>query len=335
MHSTFEQFSQTKISSIETGNGQVDVIGLLIMLIFGILIAGGIGYLYFYISTEFYHHVILSPLFCGVIVALLCTLMIYLATCRNMTIAFLCGILVGIGVCGVYWGAKYLNYLQIKQNNIIEIYQSDGQTPPTSDIISNIINDELIQITGNAGLIGFVRLLSREGLTLELTNRRGWYNYLNDNPAYTRRFTLHIEPEFTYVFWAGELLAIAIIAGIASATTAKRPYSAELKRWIQYQYVGQVSTGKINSFLEAVANQNFITAGMIIDRKNTKDDYPFLDVYVARATPASTNGVLRVVLHIYNDRITKMEKELINSEYENVLPILTSAIKKQPLYRKK
>jgi hypothetical protein len=309
----------SRVSKIERGDGGVDLVGLVLLLILGIIISAGLGYAYFYVSSEFIHHFIVSPLLGGALVAICCGGAVYLATCRNIIIASLFGILVGLGVGGGYWIAKYIDYVSFRQAEITSYY---GTTPPEIDAI---INQELVSMTGEAGFTGFVKLLALQGLELEVPiSRRG-------------RVPVTVAPEHTYLVWGGEIVVIILLASLGGAGMASRPYSAQLKRWIHYKYIGQVSRRDINSFLHALHRNDPIDAGALVDTKNLKDEYPYLDVSVASDATKSTNGVVKAILHqLKSNGRGSDSKVVFDEEIENVLPIVNAGRrKKMPAYRGK
>jgi len=193
------------------------LLGLILATIIGSLVIGG---LVFAVSHLIYL-IVLFPLVMGAVGGGLLALVVRSSKIRSPIIAGLFGLLLGIGILGVYRFAEY--YIDFR-NEVTTAVREEGGEDVSQEEIDQFIDDVLQEEVGASGFLGYLRYSATLGTTITRSSSE-----------------IALDENATWIYWGIELLIVALFcAGLAFAA-ARKPFNEEADEWYpDPQYVGSV-----------------------------------------------------------------------------------------------
>lgn len=232
-------------------SGRVPFFGLIIFVIAGAIFGTAIGVVAYLISRLIFF-LIISPLVLAAISGGLVYLNIRWGKIRNPAFGLIAGLLLGIFIFGVYWGAGYVDVLN----------QVANTAPNKNEDLSSVINrllsarttlDRILREEGieQPGILGYVLWLAEEGLSFSRTS----------SPSST---SITLNREMTLAYWGIEALLVIGGAALAGFRSAKQVFCESGKRWLKegdYQLVGTVDARASGQFVQVLRSGDYRTAG--------------------------------------------------------------------------
>lgn len=191
---------------------------------------------------------------------------------RHTMTVVLAGLLMGVVMYGAFWYVGYLDF-----RGIIAGEAPHYATPADTD---RVIDEILVEETGNTGLVGYVQLSIQEGMSV---SRVGGIDSEGNNIGST----------FTGLYY---LLELAIVIGypvISGLGQIKQPYCASDDDWLLFTSWGRVEGEKMEEFLGLLQMDRFEDAKALMS--NDVDRIPYLDVRMGKCS-GDDGGLLRLVV---------------------------------------
>ena len=232
-------------------SGRISFFGLILFIIVGAILGSVIGVAAYFISTLIYF-LILSPLGLAAISGGLAYIAVRLAKIRSPLFGLIAGLVLGVYVYGVYWGAGYVDLLNQFVN---PTPAKDGQD--VSAIVNQLLaarpalDRNLERETGQPGIVGYVLLLADEGLSFSRTT----------SPSSS---SITLNRELTLAYWGIETLLVLGGCALAGRRSAKQVFCESGKRWLKesdFQFVGTVDARASNQFLQILRSGDLRSAG--------------------------------------------------------------------------
>jgi len=193
------------------------LIGLILATIIGSLIVGG---LVFAVSQLIYL-IVLFPLVMGAVGGGILALVVKSSKVRSPIIAGLFGLVMGVGVIGVYRFAEY--YIDFRNEITTAVREEAGEEVPQEEI-DLFIDESLQEEVGSTGFVGYLKYSATLGTTITRNSSE---------------FTL--DERATWIYWGIELLIVALFCAGMAFGAARKPFNEEAGEWYpEPQYVGSV-----------------------------------------------------------------------------------------------
>lgn len=234
-------------------SGRVPFFGLILFILVGAILGAVIGVIAYLISINIYF-LILSPLGLAAISGGLAYIAVRLGKMRSSIFGLIAGLLLGIFIYGVYWGAGYVDLLN----------QFATAAPNKAEDASAIINRvlsarpeldrNLERETGQTGILGYVLLVAEEGLSFSRTS----------SPSST---SVTLNREMTLAYWGIEALLVLGGCALAGFRSAKQIFCESGKKWLgekDFQFVGTVDARASSQFLQVLRSGDYRTAGRYV-----------------------------------------------------------------------
>ncbi len=246
------------------------IVSLPIVAIVGGVVVGGIVA---FISQWFYFIVVFSALMGGLGGTIL-SLIILQTHMRNVLLAIVFGLLIGLVTYGSLRYGQYLLFREQVKSNLVTQVGSSSQSQ-----VDQFIQSSLQSEVGSGGFFGYIKLQAKEGVTIT----RGL-----STTGVTFKET------WAWIYWSAELLIVGGLAALMGYRTARRNYCESCQRW----YSGSRSIGKVDQaakdyFRSAVQSGHFFQAGQVLRNQATSKQY--LDVQVESCSSCKTSLSYMVV----------------------------------------
>lgn len=285
--------SQTQTQSGGSAGG---AILLLIASVVGGLAVGALLFL----TSKLLYLIIASIAIAGALAGLILSLIFQWAKIRNVALAWIFGILIGLIMYGTFRYAEYLDFVQETRRLADE---EAGVGVVSDDDLNTFIDEFLLEETGSSGLIGFFRLQAKEGMTIQRTS------------ASASSDGITLNQELTVAYWIIEvLIAVGVPIGMA-ARQAKQYFCEQSNTWLKMRGIGVVLKNEQDNFLKLLQSGYFADAGRLIQAKGRSN--PLMTVEVGRCDEYAADGFIRVTRQVGNNRKvmvdTKVSRDAFNA----------------------
>ncbi len=233
-------------------SGRFSFLGLILAIVM-ILIVGTILGVIAYLISKYIYLVPISPLILALLSGAVAGLAVRWGKIRNSIIAILIGLAMGTVSYGVYRAAEYAG-------TMVEIARISA-IKDIAGLIAQVQGGQrqldvfLQREVGQDGFIGFTEFLAQEGMTITRTG----------SSSSTGGITL--VNETLYGYWAIEIFATLLIAAWMARSASRKPYCEDGNKWLKdsdFQMVGAVNEGDVESLKKALLAGDFFTAGGIL-----------------------------------------------------------------------
>jgi hypothetical protein len=267
------------------------LIGLILATIVGSLVIGG---LVFAVSHLIYL-IILFPFVMGAIGGALLSLVVKSSKVRSPIVAALFGLILGIGIIGVYRFAEY--YIDFRNEVTTAIREDGGEDVPQEEI-DQFIDESLQEEVGSPGFIGYIKYSATLGTTISRTSSE-----------------VTLDETATWVYWGIELLIVALFSAGMAFKAARQSFNEEAGEWYpDPQYVGSVGWESRKEFYKLLQAGDTRQAFRMVG--NTPLTPPRVDV-VVQQTPSSPQT--DVILTVRETRLNR-KQEISGDKMKGVLP---------------
>ncbi len=195
-------------------------IALVLATLIGSLVIGGIVFA----VSHLIYLIVLFPLLMGAIGGGLLVLVVKSSKVRSPILAGLFGLILGIGIVGVYRFAEY--YIDFRNEITNSIRESEGQDISQQDI-DEFIDLSLEDETGSSGFVGYLKYAASLGTTITRSSGSS---------------EMQLDERATWIYWGIELLIVALIAAGMAFGAARQPFNEEAGEW----YPGQMVIGRVD-----------------------------------------------------------------------------------------
>jgi hypothetical protein len=207
------------------------LIGLILATIIGSLVIGG---LVFAVSHLIYL-IVLFPIIMGALGGGLLALVVKSGKVRSPIIAGLFGLILGVGIIGVYRFAEY--YIDFR-NEVTAVVREEGGDDISQEEIDQFIDETLEAEVGSPGFIGYIRYSATLGTTITRTSSE-----------------VTLDENATWVYWGVELLIVALFCAGLAFNAARQPFNEDVGEWYPDPfYVGTINWKSRKEFLDEVKN---------------------------------------------------------------------------------
>jgi hypothetical protein len=263
-------------------SSSVPILGLLLLIIVTVIVAVVVGIGVGLLSQLFYL-IILMPLGMGAIGGWAIAWAVRQGRVRSGFIALIFGLLVGLGIYGIY---RYTEYFMFQQE--VRQVARERQSTLTDAQIELAINDQLIEEVGQSGFVGFTLLRAKEGESIKL-GRTG-----------SSGTPIKLSTPLTWGYWGIELLVIAGIAAAMGWSAAQDKFCDNDSKFFTTRSLGLVAGANADAFVGAVRANDLNTARNYISRQSS--GYPYLEVKVTKCPSCNTNPVELEVFRKVNSK---------------------------------
>lgn len=297
-------------------SGRVPFGGLILLIlgtIIGSLLVGG---LVFAVSHLIYL-IVLFPLLMGLIGGGILAWVVRRSKVRSPILAALFGLIMGVGIIGT---VHFLAYYITDRNEYREtVYGQSAQNVPQEQVDKDM-NEFLMEQTGSTGFIGDLKFNASLGMTITETTGS--------------RTPTELDEKATWIYWGGELLAVALICAGMAFAAARQPFNEEADDWYPVpRYVGRVDWKSRKEFYKLMKAGDIRGAFKMVNNIATSGHR--VDV-VAQYTPSVPQS--DVILTIKETRInrkrqtsgTKMRGVLSAQEFADLNRMVSDAQSAQP-----
>ncbi len=289
-------------------DGKAPLPGLILLLL--VTVVGGVaaGAAAYFVSTLIYL-IVIFPLIMIFVGTVLVNFGIKQGKIRNRSVAFLFGLLVAVLIYGGYRYGEYLGFRQEIFNYAVDEAGSDLEPAE----IEALIDQLLIEETGDAGFIGFTRLAAKEGVDI------------NFGRSSSSGVPVHLDETMTWIYWALETLAILIITPLTVMSTAAEPFCSDCNRWYdsanKREYIGSIPAQVAEQFKQQMEVNNVRAAARLVNtRPGNSGDFHLFASHCGDCTEASV--LLRAITRITRGRNTSESEHfagLVQPMYMNEL----------------
>lgn len=184
-------------------------IALILATVIGSAVIGGIVFA----ASHLIYLIILFPLLMGAVGGGLLALVVRGTKVRSPIIAALFGLIMGVGIVGVYRFAEY--YIDFRNEITNAAHESEGNNI-TQEEIDQFIDLTLEEETGSPGFIGYLKYSASLGTTITRSSGSS---------------EMELDEKATWVYWGIELIIVMLFcAGLAFAA-ARKPFNEEAGEW--------------------------------------------------------------------------------------------------------
>jgi hypothetical protein len=182
-------------------------IALILATIIGGAVIGGIVFA----ASHLIYLIILFPLLMGAVGGGLLALVVRGTKVRSPIIAALFGLIMGVGIVGVYRFAEY--YIDFRNEITNAAHESEGDNI-TQEEIDQFIDETLEQETGSPGFIGYLKYSASLGTTITRSSSE-----------------VELDEKATWVYWGIELVIVMLFCAGLAASAARKPFNEEAGEW--------------------------------------------------------------------------------------------------------
>lgn len=208
------------------------LIGLILATIIGSLVIGG---LVFAVSHVIYL-IVLFPFVMGALGGGLLSLVVKSSKVRSPFIAGLVGLILGVGIIGVYRFAEY--YIDFRNEVTSVVRAEEGGEDVSQEEIDQFIDEVLEEEVGSPGFIGYIKYSATLGTTISRTSSE-----------------VTLDENATWVYWGVELLIVALFCAALAFGAARQPFNEDVGEWYPDPfYVGTINGKSRKNFLDLVKN---------------------------------------------------------------------------------
>lgn len=177
---------------------------------------------------------------------------------RSITLTAVAAVLSAILCYASSHVARYYSELAIATYQVLGDF-SDANL----EIVTKSLDIVLAEQTGQTGIIGFVLLRAKEGVSI-------------GRIAGSTR--LHLGTALTWSLWGLELLAIAVVAFLAGKGLAEKPYCEHCQDWFPIKrHIGGLSLEKEAQLLGLLSRKDFYELGRCLEEDA---ESPSLELYL-------------------------------------------------------
>ncbi|HYF61548.1 MAG TPA: hypothetical protein VD886_01965 [Herpetosiphonaceae bacterium] len=210
-------------------SNRVSLIGLiglaLTVLSGGVALGIGAGYISRYVWV-----ILLFPLIVGGVAGGMLAFMIKRLHLRNPGVALFAGLLMGTLCFGAFHSIEYMEF---RSEMVAAVIKEDPASEPAQ--IESFIDFSLQEETGSSGIIGYFKLMAREGISLRIGKGNA-------------KLALH--GTLAWIYWAIEFLIFIAFPALVALNGADEPYCEQCRRWYgEEAYLGSVQLANTENFL--------------------------------------------------------------------------------------
>jgi hypothetical protein len=288
------------------------LIALLLVTIIGSLIVGGIVFA----VSHLIYLIVLFPLLMGVIGGGILVGVVKGTKVRSPIIAALFGLIIGVGIIGVYRFAEY--YIDFRNEITTSIRESEGEGVSQQEI-DEFIDLSLEEETGSPGFVGFLKYSASLGTTITRSSGSS---------------EMQLDEKATWIYWGVELLIVALVSAGMAFGAARQPFNEEAGEWYPgTSYVGSVDWNSRKEFYNLLKAGDTRQAFKMVTKAAMNGHR--VDV-VAQQTPSAPQT--DVVLTIKETRVnrknqnsgTKMQGMISAQEFADLSRMISGAQSTQP-----
>ncbi|HLY27520.1 MAG TPA: hypothetical protein VKQ72_14345, partial [Aggregatilineales bacterium] len=150
----------------------------------------------------------------------------------------------------------------------------------------------LVQGGGSSDFIGFLNFSAKEGEGISFTS--GYTSTSASNAD-----TLALTGTAAWIYWAAEILGIALVAAFQARKGAKVPFCNTHNRFLTSVNLGRVPRESADQFMAHAKANNWSGTAALISPAGTRISYPYLAVVAQKCPDCNSNNVpLKVVRKI-------------------------------------
>jgi len=229
-------------------SGKVSAPGLIAGLVVAVVTGTILGLISFAVQYFLIYLVPVHAIIAAALVFAIAGLTAKAARLRNIPLAAVYGMLVGLITFGVSWGGQYAY-------SVYEISQE--RSGKETDLVANWqqaqleVDSMLRRITDQTGALGYVLFTADEGMTISRVSSSGTGG-------------IELDRTTTLIYYGVEIL-LAVGAGLFGAVgAASQPFNEQAQRWMKeddYRFFGSVGSADVSAFNAALARGSYAEAG--------------------------------------------------------------------------
>lgn len=253
-------------------------IALLIVAILSGLVLGGI--LWAVDNLAHFYLVLLFPLVAGAVAGGILGWVVTSAKVRNAFVAFVCGIIAGLIMFGMYHVATY--YITFR-GEVRDALAEQGNAPADDAELDAFIDVVLKSEVNDTGFVGYLRYAASQGITVTNFGRSS-----SSTP-------LELKGDIVWGYWAFEILIAAGMAAFIARRAAREPFDENANEWYSpaTQVFALADKKSKKALLNALKEGSFSQAGSLLTRDDLK--YPRFELHLRQSPdPASQDVLLSV-----------------------------------------
>ncbi len=281
--------------------------GFILLLLLAVIGAAAMGGILF--ALDYYLHfylILIFPMFAGGIAGGLLARGVYSAKVRSPILAGLVGLICGILMYGVYHVASY--YVGFR-GDFRSAYVEDTKKTLSDSDLDRILNATLQKEVGDTGIMGYLKLTAKEGITITSTS-----SYASTSKGET------LKDNLVWVYYGVEILLAGLFAAFIAGRAAGEPFDEDAGEWYGPPLLFASTDKKSRKDLvNALKDGNFQQAGTLLTQAEIK--YPRVNMNIRRTKNASSSQDVFVQL-TYNTRSNRpsnLKSGVISaSEFESI-----------------
>jgi hypothetical protein len=246
------------------------LISLILAAIIGSLVVGG---LVFAVSHLIYL-IVLFPILMGAIGGAILAFAVKSGKVRSPIIAGLIGLIMGVGIVGVYRFAEY--YIDFRNEIMVIVREDAGEGVPQEEV-DQFIDESLLEEVGSPGFIGYLKYAATLGTTITRSSSE-----------------ITLDENATWAYWGLELLIVALFCAGMAFNAARKPFNEEAGEWYpDPQYVGSVDWKSRKEFYNLLKDGDTRQAFKMVSSSPLTP--PRVDVVVQQTLNAPQTDVILTV----------------------------------------
>ncbi|MBZ0277780.1 MAG: hypothetical protein K8I60_16660 [Anaerolineae bacterium] len=288
-------------------SGSISAGGFLLMLIIGVIVAAIVGGILWAVDSYLHLYLVFAfPLFAGAIVGAVLVQIVKTTKTQSPIMAGLIGIIAGVVMYGAYHGASY--YITFRGDLRTTYTEQNRGKPPTDEQLDQFINLGLMDVVGDSGFVGYLKLAAEVGFTITRTT------------SSSSSSGIEIKDTWAFVYWAAEVVLAGLTAGGMAWGAASQPFDENTNAWFSStpEVVAIASNKNRKQLLRALKDGDFQGAGALLTREQIK--YPRVEVWTRRSPDAAAQDVLLVLKVVQrNKRANNLKEGMVSVSELNTM----------------